>query len=134
MTPEQLLRPTRSALVALREGVASEQQWHTLAGAVETALAIDRRGVVRGMRGHLLLGEQALAGITLRAMDGGTWCPTPLYLQEIDDVTEALRMHEYQLQQLGHSEFCRVVVRAEAEIRSAGGQVLDVGKLQGVLA
>lgn len=109
MTPEQLLRPTRPALVALREGVASEQQWHILASAVETALAIDSRGVVKGMRGHLLLGEQALAGIRLRAMDGGTWCPTPLYLQEIDDVTEAMRMHEYQLEQMGASRVARAL-------------------------
>lgn len=134
MTPEQLLRPTRPALAALREGVASEQQWHTLASAVETALAIDRRGVVRGMRGHLLLGEQALAGIRRRAMDGGTWCPTPLYLQEIDDVTEALRMHEFQLQQMRCSEFRRVVLRTKGELRRADGRVVDVDQLQGVLA
>ena len=109
MTAEQLLRPTRPALVALREGVATEQQWHTLASAVVTALAIDGRGVVRGMRGHLVLAEQALAGIRLRAMDTGTWCPTPLYLQEIDDVTEALRLHEYQLEQMGATRIARAL-------------------------
>lgn len=109
MTPEQLLRPTRPALVALREGVATEQQWHALASAIKTALAIDSRGVVRGMRGHLVQAEQALAGIRLRAMDSGTWCPTPLYLQEIDDVTEALRLHEYQLEQMGATRIARAM-------------------------
>lgn len=109
MTPEQLLRPTRPALVALREGVATEQQWLTLASAVDTALAIDGRGVIRGMRGHLVLAQQALVGIKLRAMDTGTWCPTPLYLQEIDDVTEALRLHEYQLEQMGATRIARAL-------------------------
>lgn len=122
MTLEQLLRPTRPALVALREGVATEQQWHTLASAVETALAIDSRGVVKGLRGHLLLGEQALAGIRLRAMDSGTWCPTPLYLQELDDVTEALRLHEYQLEQMGASRIARALRAAKPHARHAGSR------------
>lgn len=120
MTLEQLLRPTRPALVALREGVATEQQWHTLASAVETALVIDVRGVVKGLRGHLLLGEQALAGIRQRAMDSGTWCPTPLYLQELDDITEALRLHEYQLEQMGASRIARALRATKPHARHAG--------------
>jgi len=130
MTPEQILRPSRPALVALREGVATEQQWATLASAVETALAIDSRGVVRGMRGHLMLAEQALAGIRLRAMDSGTWCATALYLQEIDDVTEALRLHEYQLERMGATRIARALRAIAPRVHHQAGGYAGLARLQ----
>jgi hypothetical protein len=128
------INPLRAAAKALREGVATEWEWAIVASAMNVAQAIERQGIVKGLAEHLRSAEVALQAIERRAMAPGAWKATALYYQELDHIATAVDLHEYQLQQLSYGEFRRVVVCAEAEIRSAGGRVVDVGQMQGVLA
>ncbi|MGJ7611364.1 MULTISPECIES: hypothetical protein [unclassified Variovorax] len=124
----------RAAARSLREGVATEREWSTVTRAIVVAQGLERRGIVRGLSGHLRSAADALQEIGRRAMDAGTWNATPLDLLELDVITTAIELHEYQLQLLSYGELRRVVERAEAEICSAGGRVVDVGQMRGVLA
>lgn len=120
-----------SSFKALREGVATESQWHILAGSVELSLAIERQGTVLGLAGHLTAAEAALVGIKRRAMERGTWRPVQPHWQEIEDVETFVALHTHQLEVLGAEERQRALQQAEAIVRSAGGQVADVHELQG---
>lgn len=128
------INPLRAAARALREGVATEWEWAIVVSAMNVAQAIEAQGVVRGLAEHLRSSELALQGIQRRAMANGTWCPTALYYQELDAISEAVDLHEYQMQQLSYGEFRRALVRAEAEIRATGGRVVDVGQMEGMAA
>jgi hypothetical protein len=116
--------PIRESLTALREGVATEFQWSVLASAIELALAIEDKGVVRGIRGHIKAAEQALHHIKQRALATGAWTPSALYYQEIDDITAAVDLHAYQLGQLSSQEATRALDVATRRVREAGGRVL----------
>ena len=128
------ITPMRAATRALREGVATEWEWSVVVSAVNVAQAIDKQGVVRGLAEHLHSAELALQGIHQRAMASGTWCATALYYQELDHIATAVDLHGFQMQQLSYSEFRHAVLRAAAEIRAAGGRVVDVGQLEGAFA
>lgn len=132
---ERMMAPVHRSLKALREGVASELQWSTLASSVEIALSIEAQGVVRGLAEHLQSAELALAEIRKRAMATGVWHATALYYQELDDIVEAVRLHEYQLEQLSTREITGAVDPAKMRVRQAGGQIIDVRFLkEGVAA
>lgn len=118
-----LMRPIKDAFTRLREGVATEFQWITLASAVEIGLAVDRIGVVRGTKAHMHHAELALQAIKQRAMSKGTWCPTALYYQELDDIKAAVHIHEYQLRQLSAGEYHDAEQLAAANVQSDSGAV-----------
>ncbi|MCS4509173.1 hypothetical protein [Xylophilus ampelinus] len=118
------MTPVREAFRVLREGVASEMDWATLVTATNVGDAIELQGVVRGVRAHIQAGQHALAGIQQRAMASGAWRPTALYFQELDAISAAVDIHEFQLRQLSFGEYRRAVARAIAEVRSAGGNVI----------
>ena len=126
-----VMEPILASFAHLREGVATEAQWMVLAGSVELALAIERQGVVRGVQGHLTAAERALAAIRHRAMDSGSWRPPALYWQEIEALDTFLPIHKFQLENLSEGEWRRAADQAEAVVRSAGGQVLDIRELEG---
>lgn len=133
LTPAEIsaaIDPLRAAARALREGVASEWDWSIVASAMNVAQAIERQGIVRGLQEHLRSAELALQGIQQRAMASGEWRPTSLYYQELDHISSAVDLHEYQLGQLAYSEFRQAVARAASEIRSTGGRVFEVGQLE----
>lgn len=127
ITPADLadvMQPLQAAFTALRQGMATEQQWATLASAVNCAKAIDKQGVVKGLASHLLAAELALQSIYNRAMAAGQWQPTALYFQELDSIREAIRLHKFQLQQLSTGEVIKALDYADAEVRSSGGRVM----------
>lgn len=131
---EHVLTPARDSFKALREGVATELQWSILAGAVELALAIEDKGIVRGMRGHIRAAEDALHGIKLRAMATGRWEPTALYYRELDDLDEVIFLHEHQLRQLSSAEAVKALELATGRVMGDGGRVLDVRQVEGIAA
>lgn len=120
-----VLGPIEASMTALREGVATELQWSILASAVEIALAVEDKGTVRGLRGHLEAAERALQGIKLRAMATGEWRATALYYQELDDVKAAVELHRFQLEQLSSAEAIKALDLARGRVRSAGGRVIE---------
>ena len=119
------LQPLQAAFKALREGVATEWQWAQLASAINGAMAVEKQGVVKGVHAHLHAAELALQAIQQRAMATGTWQPTALYYQELDDISTAVNLHKYQLSQLSYGEVKAAANYAEAEVRSTGGQVMQ---------
>ena len=119
-----LMTPIRAAHKAMREGVATDMQWCYLAHAMNVAMAIERLGVVRGLRDHIHSAELALEAIQDRASATGTWKPTALHWHELDDIASAVDLHEFQLKQLSRKEFESAVVMATNEVRSTGGRVV----------
>lgn len=127
----QVMAPIKASFQALREGVASEDQWAVLAGTVELGLAIERNGVVKGLQGHLQAAEQALAAIQRRAMATGAWKPTALYWQEIEALDTFTWLHQTQLENLSEGEWRQAHQRAVALVLGARGRVVDVQQLRG---
>lgn len=136
LTPAEIsttIGPIRQAARHMREGVGSEVEWSLLASAVNIAKAIDRQGIVRGLAEHLQAAEEALNGISRRALAAGEWQATALYWQEIEHVNALVDLHEFQLQQLSYGEARRAIQAATAAVRSAGGRVVDVDQVQEAL-
>jgi len=117
-----VLQPARNGYAALRQGVATELDWAGCCSAVAVALAIDAQGVVKGLQGHLRAADQALHAIQQRAMASGTWQPTALYFDEMAAISEAIDLHDFQLQQLSLSELDAAIRRAERQILAQGGR------------
>lgn len=90
------LHASIAAFQAMREGVANEHQWQTLAEAIRAA----QRAGGRGVDGHLAAAAQALQAVCRRAMDSGSWTPTPLFIQEIEQLDTALDLFQLQTKEL----------------------------------
>jgi len=105
----QVLQGAHAAFKAMREGVASQEQWAHLSDLVCAANAIERQGVVRGIHEHLATAGSALDAVWQRVqagVRGSAWgrCTT-LYFDEIRAIDDALFLHDHQLQQLAVSEY-----------------------------
>lgn len=131
---EQVLHVVHIAHKALREGVASEQQWSVLAGCLDIAKAIERQGVVRGLSEHLASAEASLQAIYTRAHAGPSWRPTALHYQELDAVQTFVDLHAFQLRQLARTEYLKAIASALGAVRGGGGQATLVRDLAGVAA
>lgn len=119
---EEVFGLLSSAIQALREGVATEHQWSIAAGSVTVALAIENRGIVRGLLGHLKTAEQALQDIYDRALrtGGGRWVRVTLYYQELDALQTFLELHAFQVHQLGRAEFLAAIDAAQKDTIAQG--------------
>ena len=66
---DEVLRPLRAAVKALRQGMATEHDWSLTAGSLSLARAIERKGtVVRGLHEHIATTERTMQAIYDRAM------------------------------------------------------------------
>lgn len=83
-------QPVQAAFQALREGVATELQWHHLVTAMRVADAVAVARGSKGPRPHIALAQQALDGIKARAMQAGEWHPTGLQFAELDAVGDGV--------------------------------------------
>lgn len=112
----------RNAIQALREGVATEHQWAIAAGSMTVALAIERRGIVRGLMEHLTTAGNALQAIYDRALrvGGGRWIRVTLYYQELDALQTFMDLHTFQLEQLGRAEFIAAIDQAQKRVVADG--------------
>lgn len=118
----EVLDVLRSAIKALREGVATEMQWAIAAGAVTLALAIERQGIVRGLMEHITTVGDALQDIHARALrtGGGRWIRVTLYFNEIDALNDLIWLHSLQLDKLGRAEFLAAIDKAQKNITTQG--------------
>jgi hypothetical protein len=119
---------------ALREGVATRQQWDILYGQLDVAIAIEKQGVVRGLREHFASAAAALQTIYNRAHSAKGWTPTALHFSELDALRAFVNLHAFQLRKLSRLEFEQVIKTATDKIRSAGGKVTVLRNLAGVAA
>ena len=119
---EEVLQPLRDAVNALREGVATELQWSIAAGGVSVAYAIERQGIVRGLHEHIKTTEKVLQNIYDRALriGGGRYIGATLYFNEIDTLTEFLKLHTFQVNQLGRAEMLAAIDEAQRQTIAQG--------------
>ena len=124
---DQVIATIMAAHKALREGVATEQHWSVLAGALDTARMIEKQGVVRGIHEHIASAHHALQSVYLRAKRHGTattippaWHPTALYYHELDAINAFVDLHAYQVRQLSRKEFLSAITAAVGYVRGHG--------------
>lgn len=130
-TPEELasiMDPMRACLKAVREGVATKLQFEVLQSSMVIAEAIEHSGIVRGLADHIASALQACSAIEARALTSGAWQQTELEFTELDALTTAVDLHEYQLQQLSAGELHRIVQQTMARTASTGGTVVRVSE------
>ncbi len=112
----EVLAILHTALTALREGVATEHQWSIAAGSVSVAMAMERRGIVRGLAEHWQAAEEALQAIYDRAVRAGGsagYRRTALHYTELDALRVFAELHEWQIKQLGRGEFLESLADAQ---------------------
>ena len=125
----EVLAILHTALTALREGVATEHQWSIAAGAVSVAMAIERRGIVRGLAEHWQAADEALQAIYERAVRAGggvRYQRTALHYTELDALRAFAELHEWQIKQLGRGEFLESLADAQRAGINAGFKVTMV--------
>lgn len=115
---EQVLDVLRAAHSALRQGVATVQQWGVLAGCLDVSLAIERQGVVRGLQEHLASAEKALQAVHDRA--GPEWHATSMHWHELDAINTFVDLHAFQVKQLSTAEYLKAINSAQGAVRSRG--------------
>lgn len=119
-----IIYPITAAVSALREGDCSHTDWAVLAGCMNIAQAIEKGGVVAGLKKYLLSAELALESFEAHCMASGRWVPQGMPPSDFEHVHAGVKFHEYQLRQLSNSELQKAVEYAEAEVLSSGGQAL----------
>ncbi len=121
---QEIMSSLTAAYETMREGLASHNDWALLASAMNTAQAIEKLGVVRGVRHDLQLGELALQAVEQRAMSSGGWRAPVLYAQELGDIRFSLQLHEFQIKRLSNGEMMQAIAAAQAEVIGSGGRIL----------
>lgn len=115
----RMLQTLHAATKALREGVASEQQWALVVCRVETAKHLVSQGVLPGIKGHVESADHALQGIQARARVSNGWQPTPLDLHELDAVQTFAELHAIQVRQVRATGGRRLPLRRRPMRRTA---------------
>lgn len=123
---EDLMKPLREAMAALRQGACTESQWLQLATCVHVALCIEDQGVVRGLRPNFTEANNALSHIHDRAMSTGTWRAPTCYGHELNTMDTLLTLYAYQVNHLAAGEYRSAVRLAKARQMTHGGKVVVV--------
>lgn len=124
----EVLQAMKAAARALCGGAATEMQWSIMAGSLDVANAIEKRGIVRGLAEHLQAADTALQAAYNRAMVSGngahpTWRAPALHSYEIEAIRTFADLHAFQCRQLGRAEFLQAIDAAAAHVRSTGACV-----------
>lgn len=116
----EVLAPLEAAVQALCAGVATELHWSVAAGAVSVGMSIEQQGVVRGLQAHLADIEQALQAVYDRCRLRSMWLRPTLTGEEADAVRLLLKLHTFQVQQLGRAEFLAAIDAATRVVCAQG--------------
>lgn len=103
---------------ALREGVATEQDWCVVAIQLAVATEIEAQGKVRGMQGHFLVIKNLVQKIYDRATQTGIWKCTSLNFIELDALSLLIDLHKFQIKQLSRSEYLSAVNKLRRRIEA----------------
>ena len=112
------LQQFMAAHKALREGVATKEEWGTVTVAVMISMAIERLGYVVGMREHLASAHQALQNLFDRATDQGArpWVATAMEYYELDTLQTFSDLHQLQFRRLQRHQVVHVMAVVRDEI------------------
>lgn len=126
LTPAEVaetMQAPRQCAARIREGVATEDQHTVLYTVLRIAQGIEETGIVRGLSEHITSALQAMDAIRARALAHGAWRPTALYHYELDAITTALDLHEFQLQHVSAGELNAVAKKLIARTQCSGGEL-----------
>lgn len=112
---------------ALREGKATRHNFAGISTACELALAIESKGVVRGLLHELEDAEEVLYGVKRRADLVSGWVSPVLNWQELDVLAALVRLHLWQVAQLSYGEYQAAWRLMVDRVKSAGGEVIKEG-------
>jgi len=126
LTPEEIkdtITPTQTSLQRLCEGVGTYDQFVVIQTAFLIGQLIEESGVVKGLHEHFARAEHSLDNIHARAIAAGTWQAPALEFHEIEALTTALDLHEFQLGQVSAGELHAITRKLTARTLCAGGTV-----------
>jgi hypothetical protein len=117
-----VMRPARQAIERLRLGQGTFDDFARAASIVNIGLAIERKGVIKGLQADLDECHRHLEAIGQRGGEVDAWQPPTLWAAEIKSLNVLANLHEQQLQVLSYREYSEARDYAVAKVRSAGGQ------------
>jgi hypothetical protein len=117
-----VMRPARQAIDRLRLGQGTFDDFARAASIVNIGLAIERKGVIRGLKADLDDCHRHLEAIGQRGGEVDAWQPPTLWAAEIKSLNVLANLHEQQLRVLSYREYSEARDYAVAKVRSAGGQ------------
>lgn len=120
--------PVRRAIDRLRLGAGTFDDFARLASIVNIGLAIERAGVIKGLRADLDDCHRHLEAIGQRGGEPESWHPPTLWAAEIKSLNLLANLHGQQLQVLSYREYSQARDYAVARVRSAGGLAWQVRK------
>lgn len=116
------LDPIKLCLARVKEGVATELEYVALLTALRIGQGIEDRGIVRGLSEHINLALDAMDTIYARATATGTWQRTELYWVELDAITAAIDLYEFQLAHVSAGELRDITQHLISQTLSSHGQ------------
>ena len=123
-TLDAIIDTLKGCFAALRTATVSEMQFAVLKGAISTATAIERQGVVKGLTRVTQEADAALDEVWNRITRHGRWQPTGLHYQELVAISDFVNLHIWQIRQLSHGEYL-AAIRTGVGLMGATGIVIS---------
>jgi len=123
-TLDAIIDTLKGCFAALRTATVSEMQFAVLKGAISTATAIERQGVVKGLTRVTQEADAALDSVWNRITRHGLWQPTGLHYQELVAISDFVNLHIWQIRQLSHGEYL-AAIRTGVGLMGATGIVIS---------
>jgi hypothetical protein len=126
-TPIELSRievQLRGHFDALRSGDGTRYHFAGVCTACELGLAIESRGIVRGLRDQLQAAERLLLELKGKAEIGGGWINPILTGPQLTQLDELIDLHLFQLKQLSYGEYQAAWRLMVGRVTSSGGDLI----------
>lgn len=105
---------------AMRTCQITQLQFTLLNGATDTARAIEKQRVVKGLTTIIDAAKSVIDTIWERYWATGAYVPTALHAHELTAMREFVTLHAYQIRQLSRAEYLRAVESARGRIGPTG--------------
>lgn len=112
---------------ALRSGGGTRYHFAGVCTACELGLAIESRGIVRGLRDQLQAAERLLLELKSKAEIGGGWINPILTGPQLSQLDELIDLHLFQLKQLSYGEYQAAWRLMVGRVTSSGGDLIREG-------
>jgi hypothetical protein len=122
-TQRDIMRQPMKSFDLLRQGKANRDDWNQICQALNVGEALCEFNIANDHIDDFHRGHEALHQVALRMLSGKS---STCYAHELAAITEALEMHNIQLQFCTQAEFSRAIVRVKNLID--GGAQDDVAK------
>ena len=115
------MAPIRRCEAQLAQGAASSTQLSVLETSIKISQQVEKSRIVTGLADIIEAGRAALYAIRQRSCsDDNTWQPATPTADELDAVTTAMTMHQFQLRKVTAGEICKITDRIIAQAKSSG--------------